>query len=106
VTLGSGLGTVLGKGSVAQGADTAETSPVRKLVVGGAPGELMVAAAMLWLSVLCKEKKKWKVSSGRRRRPASEKEGSGSPSRKRMEASALSLAVTSTAMACGEGERM
>jgi hypothetical protein len=101
--LGSGLGTVLGKGSVAQGADTAETSPVRKLVVGGAPGELMVAAAMLWLGVLCKEKKKWKVSSGRRQRPASEKEGSGSPSRKRMEASTLSLVVTSMATACREG---
>jgi hypothetical protein len=51
VTLNRGLNVVLGKGSVAQGADTAETSPARKPVADGAPGELVVAAAVLWLSV-------------------------------------------------------
>jgi hypothetical protein len=57
VMLGGGLGVVLGMGSVAQGADMVETSPARKLVAGGAPGELAAAAAMLWLSVLCEEKR-------------------------------------------------
>jgi hypothetical protein len=51
VTLDGGLNVVQGKGSVAQGADTAETSPARKPVADGAPGELVVAAAVLWLSV-------------------------------------------------------
>jgi hypothetical protein len=58
VMLSGGLCVVLGKGSVAQGVDTAETSPAHKLVTGDAPGELAAAAAMLWLGVLCEEKKK------------------------------------------------
>jgi hypothetical protein len=47
----------LGKGSVAHGTNTMETSPACKLVAGGAPGELTAAATMLWLGVLCEEKK-------------------------------------------------
>jgi uncharacterized sodium:solute symporter family permease YidK len=64
--LSGGLCVVLGKGSVAQGVDTVETSPAHKLVTGDTPGELVAAAAMLWLGVLCEEKKKWKVSGERR----------------------------------------
>jgi hypothetical protein len=43
---------------VVHGADTVEASPARKLVAGGAPGELVLATTVLWLSILREEKEK------------------------------------------------